>query len=387
MIRVCFIATGLDLGGAEVALLALLQQLDRTRFEPSVVSLTSVGVIGPRIAALGVPVTAIGLRARPVALGSGLARLVRQLRREQPDVVQTWMYHADLLGGLAARGAGIDKVVWCLHSSDPAPGVNKRATVAVARLCAGLSARVPRAVVSVSHAARDVHRRLGYRARRFPVIGNGVDITRFAPDPAAGAWLRETLDLPPAAPLVLHVGRFHPQKNHLGLLRAAARVHHARPDVHFVLAGKDVTLDNPALGPAIAAAGLGGVVHCLGPRDDAPRLMAGSDLLVLSSRSEASPLVLCEALASGIPCVTTDVGDARAMVADCGRTVAPGDDEALAAALLEMLALAQAERAALAQRSRQRALTHFDIRDMARAYENLYTELCTPGQPSPLHES
>lgn len=387
MIRVCFIATGLDLGGAEVALLALLQQLDRTRFEPSVVSLTSVGVTGPRIAALGVPVTAIGLRARPVALGSGLARLVRQLRREQPDVVQTWMYHADLLGGLAARGAGIDKVVWCLHSSDPAPGVNKRATVAVARLCAGLSARVPRAVVSVSHAARDVHRRLGYRARRFPVIGNGVDITRFAPDPAAGAWLRETLNLPPTAPLVLHVGRFHPQKNHLGLLRAAARVHHARPDVHFVLAGKDVTLDNPVLGPAIAAAGLGGVVHCLGPRDDAPRLMAGSDLLVLSSRSEASPLVLCEALASGIPCVTTDVGDARAMVADCGRTVAPGDDEALAAALLEMLALAQAERAALAQRSRQRALTHFDIRDMARAYENLYTELCKPGQPSSLHES
>lgn len=387
MIRVCFIATGLDLGGAEVALLALLQQLDRTRFEPSVVSLTNAGVIGPRIAALGVPVTAIGLRARPVSLGSGLARLVRHLKREQPDVVQTWMYHADLIGGLAARGAGIDKVVWCLHSSDPAPGVNKRATVAVARLCATLSARIPRAIVSVSHAARDVHRRLGYRARRFPVIGNGVDITRFAPDPAAGAWLRETLGLPPTAPLVLHVGRFHPQKNHLGLLRAAARVHHARPDVHFVLAGKDITLDSPVLGPAIAAASLGGVVHCLGPRGDAPRLMAGSDLLVLPSRSEASPLVLCEALASGIPCVTTDVGDARAMVADCGLTVAPGDDEALAAALLEMLALPQAERAELGQRARQRAVAHFDIRDMARAYENLYTELCTPDEPSPLHES
>lgn len=387
MIRVCFITTGLDLGGAEVALLALLQQLDRTRFEPSVISLTTVGVIGPRIAALGVPVTAMGLRARPVALTSGLVRLVRQLGRERPHVVQTWMYHADLLGGLAARCAGIGRVVWCIHSADPAPGVNKRGTVAVARLCAQLSARVPRAVVSVSHAARDVHRRLGYRAQRFPVIGNGVDIARFAPDPAAGAWLRETLDLPPTAPLVLHVGRFHPQKNHLGLVRAAARVHHMRPDVHFVLAGKDVSLDNPVLGPAIAEAGLGGVVHCLGPRDDAPRLMAGSDLLVLSSRSEASPLVLCEAMASGIPCVTTDVGDARAMVADCGRTVAPHDDEALAAALFELLALPLVERAALGQRARDRALTHFDIREMARAYENLYTELLASDTLPPLHES
>jgi glycosyltransferase involved in cell wall biosynthesis len=387
MIRVCFIATGLDLGGAEVALLALLQHLDRTRFEPSVISLTTAGIIGPRIAALGVPVTAMGLRARPVALSSGLLRLVRQLRHERPDVVQTWMYHADLLGSLAARCAGIDNVVWCLHSSDPAPGVNKRGTVAVARLCARLSARVPRAVVSVSHAARDVHRRLGYRARHFPVIGNGVDVARFTPDPAAGAWLRDTLGLPPTAPLVLHVGRFHPQKNHVGLVRAAARVHHARPEVHFVLAGKDITLDNPALGPAIAAAGLAGVVHCLGPRDDAPRLMAGSDLLVLSSRSEASPLVLCEALASGIPCVTTDVGDARAMVADCGRTVAPADEEALAAALLEVLALSRAERAALGQRARQRAVAHFDIREMARAYENLYTELHARGAPPSLHKS
>lgn len=384
MIRILFITTGLALGGAEMSLLAIVQHLDRKRFEPQVISLTTLGVIGPRLAALGVPVTALGLRARPLAALAGVLRLRREISRVQPQVVQTWMYHADLLGGLAARAAGVLAVVWGIRNSDLAPGTSRRSTVVVVRLCAWLSGLLPRAIVSVSHAARDIHRRLGYRTPRFEVIGNGFDLDRFAPDPAAREVLRQSLHLPTTTPLVLHVGRFHPQKDHEGLLKAAARLHRARPDVHFLLAGDGVDAGNVVLARAIAEGGLGEVVHCLGPRDDTPRLMAGSDLLVLSSRSgEAFPRVLGEAMACGLPCVTTDVGDSRAIVADCGQVVAPQDEVGLANALIELLHLPEPARAELGQRARQRAVACFDIRQVARTYEALYAELAAAGSTTP----
>jgi glycosyltransferase involved in cell wall biosynthesis len=381
VIRVAFVTTGLGRGGAEMSLLALVQNLDRTRFEPRVISLTTLGVVGPRLAALGVPVTAIGLRARPLSALVGLVRLLREVARVRPQVVQTWMYHADLLGGLAARWAGVDAVVWGIRNSDLASGASRRSTVAVAHLCALLSIAVPRAIVSVSFVARDIHRRLGYRSARFVVIGNGFDLSLFVPEPAVRGPLRQSLGLSETTPLVLHVGRFHPQKDHHGLLRAAARLHQVRPDVHFVLAGDGVDADNPELSRAIAAGGLTGVVHCLGPRDDAQRLMAGSDLLVLSSRSgEAFPRVLGEAMACGLPCVATDVGDSRAIVEDCGRIVAPQDDAALAKAILDMLSMPDLARAELGRRARERAVALFDIRQVARDYEDLYSELAPVGQ-------
>jgi glycosyltransferase involved in cell wall biosynthesis len=246
----------------------------------------------------------------------------------------------------------------------------------VARLCARLSHWLPRTIVSCSAVAADIHRALGYRADRFVVIGNGFDLEHFRPDPAQRLAVRAELGLTADAPLVLHVGRFHAQKNHAGLVRAAGIVHRHCPQARFVLVGKDVNSHNPALGADIAAAGVAATVHCLGLRDDTARLMAASDLLVLSSGSgEAFPRVLGEAMACGIPCVSTDVGDSAAIVGDCGRIVPPHDDPALAGAIVELLTMPAPQRQELGRMARERALQHFDIRDIARRYEQLYLTL------------
>jgi glycosyltransferase involved in cell wall biosynthesis len=373
MTRLLFISTGLRVGGAEISLLNILQHLDRDRFEPHVVSLTGPGEIGIRIRAIGVPVIELDFGKRQLMSFVTLVRTIRSLR---PNVVQTWMYHADLLGGLAARLAGVRHVSWGIHNSNLAPGASRSSTIAVAKVCAWLSHRLPQAIVSCSAVAADIHRALGYRADRFVLIGNGVDLDHFHPEPAQRIAVRAELGLPADTPLVIHVGRHHPQKNHPGLLRAVALVHRTCPAAHFVLVGNGVTAENKALSIDIAAAGVGPTVHCLGLREDTARLMSASDLLVLSSSSgEAYPLVLGEAMACGVPCVSTDVGDSGAIVGDCGRVVPPHDDEALAAAIVEVLCLPATQRDELGRRARGRALSNFDIREVTRRYQDLYSNL------------
>ncbi|MEP7283318.1 MAG: glycosyltransferase, partial [Rubrivivax sp.] len=278
--RLLFIASGLRLGGAEVVLLELLRHLDRREFAPTVISLTGGGDIADRIAALGVPVITLDMRRRP--LGT-FRSLVRQLRALRPDVVQTWMYHGDLFGSLAARLAGVRRIVWGLHNSTLSAANSRRSTHLVRRVCVWLSHRVPRRIVSCSVVARDVHLEIGYASAPFVVIGNGFDVERFRPAPAARAELRAELGLASDTPVVLAVGRDDPQKDHPNFVRAAAIVRAAQPRVHFVMVGTGLTPDHARISALAREHRLSPVLHLLGPRHDVPQLMAAADLVVLAS--------------------------------------------------------------------------------------------------------
>ena len=374
--RVCFCITNLATGGAETMLLKLLQQLDRSRFTPTVVSLVGLGEVGPRIQALGIPVHALGMSRDGVPNPLTVLRLAKLLRQLQPDVVHTWMYHADLLGGLAARLAGCRRVIWGIHHSNLSKEVNKRSTLWVVKACALLSRRVPAQIISCSQRAKEVHVAVGYAADKLHVIPNGFDLDRFVPDGAARASVRAELGLAPDTPLVGLIARFDSQKNHFGFIEAAAQVYAQQPDVHFVLAGTDVDVGNAALKAAIAAAitaqGLQAHMHLLGRRDDVPRLMAALDVLASSSHGEAFPSVLGEAMACGVPCVVTDAGDSAEIVGSTGHVVAVGDMAALAQQLLEVLRLPASERAALGKQARARVQAHYEIGHVAGLYQAFY---------------
>lgn len=370
-LKITFVITNLAAGGAEIMLLRLLQQLDRTRFTPTVVSLIGLGEIGPHIQALGISVHTLGMsRGMPNPLM--VLRLVKLLRQLQPDVVHTWMYHADLLGGLAARLAGCKRVIWGIHHSNLSKDVNKRSTLWVVRACALLSRYVPVQIISCSQHAKEVHAALGYAAAKMHVIPNGFDLSRFVPDAAARASVRAELGLGADTPLVGLIARFDPQKNHFGFIEAAAQVHAQLPEVHFVLAGTEVDAANVALNAAIAAKGLQAHIHLLGRRDDVPRLMAALDVLALSSHGESFGNVLCEAMACGVPCVTTDSGGPAEVVGTTGRVVAVGDMAALAQQLLEVLRLPATKRAALGKQARARVQAQYEIGHVAGLYQALY---------------
>jgi len=379
-LRVVFIITGLKTGGAEMMLERLLGALS-TAVQPWVISLTSLGEIGPRLRARGVNVEALNMRPGLPGLWK-FGRLVRRLVRLQPQVVHTWMYHADLLGGLAARLAGVRAVMWGLRHSNLDPGVNKTATLRVMRLCARLSRWLPARIACAAVCARNAHIAAGYAAERMVVIPNGFDLQRFLPDPSARGALRGELGLHAMTPLIGVVGRFDPQKNHRGFATAMQQLHACRPDVHAVLAGAGVDAGNATLRGWLADAGVDHVCHLLGRRDDLPRLMAALDVLVLPSVGEAFPNVVGEAMACGVPCAVTDVGDTAEIVGGAGRVVASGDMSALAHAVAEMLDMAPAQRQSLGACAMHSVRSRFDIQVVAQQYEHEYRILAAPWPPS-----
>lgn len=373
--RVVFIITGLSTGGAEMMLFKVLERLDRQRFVPHVISLTTLGELAPRIAALGVPVDAVGMKPG-FPSPSGFFRLVQLLRNLNPDVVHTWMYHADLLGGLAARLAGVSPVGWCVRNSNLDKGKTKFSTRAVVRLCASISRWVPSRILLCSEKARQVHVGCGYTAEKMLVVPNGFDLSQFKPDPDARHRVRSELGISDQTPLVGLIGRFDPQKNHLGFFEAAAVLYRHMPQAHFVLAGQGVDSRNAALMQSIAQAGVLANTHLLGLRNDMPALMATLDVLVSSSSyGEAFPNVLGEAMACGVPCAVTDVGDSAYIVGDTGRVVASGNMVGLAQALADILQLPAAERLALGEAARNRVATHFEIGHITRQYEAFYADM------------
>jgi glycosyltransferase involved in cell wall biosynthesis len=374
--RVAMVITGLGTGGAETMLLKLLERIDRDSFDCRVFSLTDLGEVGPKIAALGIPVEALEMR-RSVPDPRALLALARRLKAIKADLVHTWMYHADLLGGLAGRLAGVRCIVWGIRNSDLDASRTGAGTRFVVGLNSRLSGSLPTGILSCAEVARAAHIALGYAAAKFEVIPNGFDIERFHVDPKARASVRAELGLPATATLIGAVGRFDPQKNHLGLLRAAGLLRESHPLARLVLVGKGLDESNQVLVDAARREGLAESVYWLGRRDDIPRLMASLDVYVSSSYGEAFPNVVGEAMASGVPCAVTDAGDCAAIVSDTGRVVRVGDMQALAGALADLLALDSAARADLGRRARERVVAHFELGRIVRRYEDYYRRQCT----------
>jgi glycosyltransferase involved in cell wall biosynthesis len=374
MIRLAHVITGLGTGGAETTLLRLLSHMNRERFDPCVYSLSvSSGPIESEIRTLGIPVRSFRMSAT-VPNPLPVLALSRSLHRQRADVVQTWMYHADLVGGVAARMASRETpVIWGIRNGNLNPRALKPRTMHFARACAWMSTRLPRVIVCCGYAARDMHSAIGYDRNRISVIPNGFDVHVFRPDPDARRGIREELGIPSTTMLVGCVGRFHPDKDPRNFVDAAAQLHAQRPDVHFLLCGRGLDDANRELAQWIDTGELRGVVHLLGERRDVPRVLAALDLATSPSRAEAFPNVVGEAMACGVPCVVTDVGDSALLVGATGRVVPPEAPAALAEMWLALLSEGSERLRALGRQARQRIEATFSIERMVRAYEAMYT--------------
>lgn len=372
--KVALVITHLGTGGAEAMLLKILQQLDRSYFTPTVISLMGLGEIGPRIRALGIPVYTIDMSYSLISIFK-LVRLFIIFRRLKPDLVHTWMYHADLLGGVVARLSGCSRVVWCIRQSNLSPSENKRSTLIVVKACSLFSRWVPSQIISCSQRAAEVHASVGYQSDKLHVIPNGFDLMRFVPDKSSRIKVRAELGLGTDTPLVGLIARFDSQKNHIGFIEAADQVHRQMPSVHFLLVGTGVTNANAVLNDEIKGKGLQHHMHLLGRRDDIPQLMASLDVLASSSHGEAFPNVLGEAMACGVPCVVTDVGDSSEIVGNTGRVVAAGDMKGLAESLVEILSRPPEYRSDLGVKARSRVEANYEICKVTRLYENFYVRV------------
>ena len=339
------------------------------------ISLTEKGAVGLELEASGIAVRAMNMnRTLPNPLS--LFRLSSALRRWRPDVVQTWLHHGDLVGGLAAKLAGCRRVVWNVRHGSFDPRHDRRSAIWCARACAALSGRLPTAIVCNSHAGASIHAGLGYDGDRMRIIPNGVDVEAFRPDPSARSDVREELGVPGDGFLIGLIGRFHPQKDHRAFVRAAGRLAALDGRARFALCGENVTRDNPDLASWIEATGHADRFHLLGVRSDVPRITAALDASTSSSsHGEGFGNVIVEAMACGVPCVVTDVGDSRSIVGDTGIAVPPGDPAALVEAWRFLLRMPESRRSGMGAAARRRAAEEFSIETMVARFGELYAQI------------
>jgi glycosyltransferase involved in cell wall biosynthesis len=379
VIRVTHIIAGLAPDGAEKMLHRLIAGMDSTRFESEVISLTDLGPMARQIEACGARARALGMK-RGSANPFYLLRLAGWLRKSQPQVIQTWMYHADLVGGIAARLAGLSSVVWNIRHSELHPETDKRSTLWTARACARLSRRLPKRIVCCSEASRKFHADMGYAPDRMQVIPNGFDLNRFQSDPRQRVQTREALGIPQSAPVIGLIARKHAVKDHRNFMQAAGLLHRELPEVHFVLCGEGITSQDPELAAWAESAGIQGVCHLLGQREDIPQILNALDVATSSSSGEAFPNAVAEAMSCGIPCVVTDVGDSRFIVGETGRVVPPRVPAALAEGWSQLLGAGPDVRRRLGLAARERVEQNFGMAALVKQYQDLYLQVA--GEPA-----
>ncbi|MBF6616456.1 MAG: glycosyltransferase [Candidimonas sp.] len=373
-LRVVHIISGLGLGGAET----VLHRLVTAPTQPDthiVVSMGDAGVFGPRLQAAGIPVHTLHMRGPKAAL-NGLWRLFHLLRELRPDVVQTWMYHADLVGGLIARLAGIRAVSWGIRNSGADLHKSSPSARVLSWLCARVSGSVPAVIVSCAENAARRHQQWGYRADRMLVIPNGYDLSRWQADAIARGQARQQWGVSSDTPVIGSVARWNPLKDHHNLLAAFSQSLDSYPHMRCVLIGQGMDESNAELCGLLDRYGLRDKVILLGRRDDVPALINGLDVHVLSSRAEGFPNVVAEAMAAGVACVVTDVGDAAMMVDDAGWVAPAQDASALAAAINQAVGvLGTPEHAARLARGRDRVARLFSLEAMVASYHVVWRRL------------
>lgn len=382
--KIVHIISGLGLGGAETLLLNLVSESRSTGGTHVIISLSSLDIMAERLRAAGAEVRLLGMRPgipNPLLL----IRLARWIVKANPDVVQTWMYHADIFGGVAALLARLMfrlrgqrhrfVLVWGIHRTEVPTAKVGRVLNALARIGAMTSNQLPDSVICCANASYKTHAEYGYDRSRMRVIHNGFDVRKFMPDATARTTLLNSLGLPPRSILIGIVGRSNPAKDYDNFLRAAALLHQRVPECHFVMVGKDVDANNKALARMMSELGLTSVCHLLGARNDLHRIMPAFDMLCLSSRTEGLPTVVGEAMACSVPCVVTDVGDTGQLVGDTGLVVPPRDPVSLSDALEEMATLSLEQREKLGKLARERIVECFSITVCWQKYRDMYATL------------
>lgn len=371
--KILHLITGLEYGGSQTMLVELAIHFQQRGIENRVVSMTQRSPLADRLALHNIPSVALGMsRGRPSLLG--FRALLQMIRQEKPDIIQTWMYHADLAGGLAGFLSRIP-VVWGIHHTLGNAHTLKQETWTVVRINRMVSGWLPDKIACCSQSTYDSHLSLGFAPAKMALATNGVDVSRFLPLSGAHAALCARLGLPDSSVLVGHCGRFHPSKGHEVFLQAMGLLQESHPNVHFVLCGSGIEWSNPELAGWITRENLQSRVHLLGLQADMANFLPGLDILVSNSHDEALPLLICEAMSCQVPCVVTDVGDQAQVVAETGVCVRPGDASALASGCVQFLSISPESLGELGRAARARIVNHYSLENTAAQYLSIYHQV------------
>lgn len=351
-------------------LLRLLKDLDKKRYDATVVVLRESGYLGSSIRDLGIPLVSIGMKKSSFNIYL-LYRLYREIHDINPDVIHTWMYHSDLIGGLIAKWIGIKRIVWGVRSADFFSRDTPLTTKLIVKICAWLSSSIPDVILYNSHKGLDFHNRHGYASSKGRVIYNGVDIDRFMAKDSSRIELRSKLNVKQDTKIIGIVARYDYLKNHEGFIDMASYIDDKYKDCHYLMIGDNI-VNNDVLISLLQKRNLTEKFHLFDSTPDIENIIAGLDVVVITSISEAFPNVLIESMACGVPCFSTEVGDVRNIVPNTDWVVPIGAMDKLADLCVQYFSLDENSKIIIKNEMAQYTREHFNFISSVRNYESVY---------------
>lgn len=369
--KIIHLISGLTDGGAEAVLFQLCKFGSQ---EHIVVSFQNEGKYGSLLKKENVRVICLNMQKANIL--SSFKMLISILKKEEPDVVQTWMYHANFLGGLACKLSGIDNIFWGVHNSDPLSHSIKKSTRLLVILSAWLSKFLPKKIICCSIKAAERHKEIGYSGVKFEIVPNGYDLNKFFPDNNKRISIRNEFSISDDTYLLGMVARYNPQKDHENLLNALSLVKAKIKNIKVLLVGQNINTENKKIVNLIKDLSLEDLIILADVRSDIASIMNGIDIHVLSSHAEAFPNVLSEAMACGTPCVSTNVGDAKIILGENGILVPARNPQQLAEGILNMVTeIEKVENPAIKRDEIHKYIkNNFSVEKMTVEYERIWAD-------------
>ncbi|OLF36413.1 MULTISPECIES: glycosyltransferase [unclassified Psychrobacter] len=370
--KIVHVIIGLNVGGAELMLKRLVLHSQKTgKFQHVVISLTDSGVIGPDLENQGIKVYSLGMTSTP-SVPKTFFKLKKLLKELKPDVVQTWMYHADFLGGLAAKSVGIDNIIWGIRTTDVSQGASKQ-TVYLSKVCAKLSYYVPNSIVCAAHVSKNYHIGIGYDKSKMMVIPNGFDIEALSSTKEDGLNIRKEIGLSADDTVIGSVGRFNLVKNQKLFIDVAANLVKDFPDLKFMLVGRDNNAENTELMSWITQHDLADNFKLLGQRDDVPKCLKAMDIFCLHSKTEGFPNVVGEAILADTTCVAADVGDVGVLL-DKESIALSNNVVGISHAIKNYLSYSKSALIEKADKNKRNVIDKYSIKNVVNNFHELYSK-------------
>lgn len=371
--KIIHVISSLDRGGAERVLFNIC--VTDKHNEHIVISLTSLGHYGQLLKKKNFTVYVCNMRSK-IYMFLSFLNLIRILKKQKPDLVQTWLYHGDFFGGIAAKIAGIRKIVWNIRNTSLNLKKNKWTTIIIVKILAKLSWWVPQLIIVCAKSAIASHVLLGYNQKKMCLIHNGYDLSFFKKTKNKNFFMHKLFDINPQIPLIGTVARFNFQKDHENLFKALVLLKKKKIEFYSVLVGHDMDQTNIKLVSLIKKYQITDLVKLLGLRDDIPNIMNEIDVHVLSSSTEGFPNVVAEAMACGTPCIVTDVGESAFIVGNTGWVVPPKRPELLSNSINEAILHWKTNQWKLRiSQAKSRIKENFNINNTVKSYRKIWNQI------------
>lgn len=372
--KICFIINKPVIGGAEGFLMRLMGSIN-DRFECHLIFLNPDGPLYEKFKENVYEVHSVRFTKNPLLLFTQTVRLIKLIRRISPQVVHTWLYLSDFLGGIATRLSGTKaRIYWSIRHSNCSFSQNRLHTFLLIRTCGVLTRWVPDAIISCSVVAARTHvEKCFYKKSRIKIIPNGFNTALLQFNHNDRIEFRTGLNIcVNDSKIVAFIGRFDVQKGVDTFISVSKQILQHNRNTYFAFIGSDCVRENNELWQMISDAGLIEHAILMGPVMNIRKCYSGLDLAIIASRGEAFPNVLAEVMSMGIPVVTTNVGDIPIILEGIQECFDVADINGMAAKSVELLELSEDQKRSLSAKMRNRIVERYSLDKINSQFVDIY---------------